>query len=108
MRHANRQTDRRDRLPGEVLGIKNDHVAEIFPLLVAHFVRRFAERQGKCIDEIPDSVIETLRNYTWPGNVRELQNMMERAVIATTGRTLQTLSAVGMGRQRGWGCPGRP
>ena len=66
---------------------------EDIPLLVAHFVRRFAERQGKSIDEIPDSVIDTLRNYTWPGNVRELQNTIERAVIATTGRTLQMLSA---------------
>ena len=59
------------------------------PLLVGHFVRRFAEHQGKCIEEIPDSVIETLRHYAWPGNVRELQNVIERAVIATTGRTLQ-------------------
>ena len=59
------------------------------PLLVGHFVRRFAEHQGKCIEEIPDSAIDTLRHYAWPGNVRELQNVIERAVIATTGRTLQ-------------------
>ena len=59
------------------------------PVLVRHFVRRFAERQGKCIDEIPDTIIDTLRHYAWPGNVRELQNVIERAVIATTGRTLQ-------------------
>jgi formate hydrogenlyase transcriptional activator len=59
------------------------------PLLVGHFVRRFAERQGKCIDEIPDSIIDMLRHDAWPGNVRELQNVIERAVIATTGRTLQ-------------------
>jgi formate hydrogenlyase transcriptional activator len=62
---------------------------EDIPLLVAHFVRRFAERQGKCIDEIPDAIIDTLRHYGWPGNVRELQNVIERAVIATTGRSLQ-------------------
>jgi formate hydrogenlyase transcriptional activator len=66
---------------------------EDIPLLVAHFVRRFADRQGKFIGKIPDSVIDTLTNYTWPGNVRELQNMIERAVIATTGDTLQMLSA---------------
>jgi formate hydrogenlyase transcriptional activator len=63
------------------------------PLLVAHFVRRFAERQGKCIEEIPDATVDTLRQYAWPGNVRELQNVIERAVIATTGRTLQMPSA---------------
>jgi formate hydrogenlyase transcriptional activator len=66
---------------------------EDIPLLVAHFVRRFAERQGKCIEEIPDTVIETLRHCSWPGNVRELQNVIERAVVATTGRTLQTPNA---------------
>ena len=65
------------------------------PLLVAHFVRRFAERQGKRIDEIPTSIIDTLKHYAWPGNVRELQNVIERAVIATTGRTLQMPSGGG-------------
>jgi formate hydrogenlyase transcriptional activator len=65
------------------------------PLLVTHFVRRFAERQGKCIDEIPDAIIDTLRHLAWPGNVRELQNVIERAVIATAGRTLQMPSAGG-------------
>jgi formate hydrogenlyase transcriptional activator len=59
------------------------------PLLVAHLVRRFAERQGKVIDDIPDDVIAALRCQHWPGNVRELQNVVERAVVATTGRTLR-------------------
>jgi formate hydrogenlyase transcriptional activator len=62
---------------------------EDIPALVAHFVRRFAERQGKVIDEIPDTIISSLRQYPWPGNVRELQNVIERAVIGTSGRTLQ-------------------
>jgi formate hydrogenlyase transcriptional activator len=66
---------------------------EDIPLLVAHFVRRFAERQGKCIDEIPDAIIDTLIGYPWPGNVRELQNVIERAVVATVARTLQMPSA---------------
>ena len=66
---------------------------EDIPLLVSHFVRRFAERQRKCIEEIPDTIIETLRHYAWPGNVRELQNVIERAVITTTGRALQMPSA---------------
>ena len=66
---------------------------EDIPLLVAHFVQRFAQRQGKCIEEIPDATIDTLTHYAWPGNVRELQNVIERAVIATTGRTLHLPSA---------------
>src|SRR5262245_9725097 len=63
--------------------------SEDIPLLATHFARRFAERQGKCIEEIPNPVIDTLRHYSWPGNVRELQNVIERAVVATTGRTLR-------------------
>ena len=58
-------------------------------LLVAHFVRRFAERQGKSIDHIPDDVMEALQLYHWPGNIRELQNFIERAVIMTTGTSLR-------------------
>lgn len=57
-------------------------------LLATHFVRRFAERQGKAIDHIPDAVIESLRRHTWPGNIRELQNVVERAVITTRGNVL--------------------
>ena len=62
---------------------------EDIPLLVAHFVRQFAERQGKTVEEIPEEVIDTLKQYSWPGNVRELQNVIERAVVATTGPTLR-------------------
>ena len=62
---------------------------EDIPLLIAHFVRRFAERQGKVIEEIPDEVMVTLKHDSWPGNVRELQNVIERAVVATKGPTLR-------------------
>ena len=44
--------------------------AEDIPLLAAHFVRRFAERQGKMVEQVPDEVIATLKQYSWPGNVR--------------------------------------
>jgi formate hydrogenlyase transcriptional activator len=62
---------------------------EDIPLLVAHFVRRFAERQGKNIEEVPDELIARLKDYSWPGNVRELQNVIERAVVARMGPTLR-------------------
>jgi transcriptional regulator with GAF, ATPase, and Fis domain len=58
------------------------------PLLAEHFVQKFARRQGKSIDHIPDEVMEVLRYYDWPGNIRELQNVIERAVITTTGSAL--------------------
>src|SRR5271154_1633354 len=58
-------------------------------LLVQHFVQKFAERQGKSIDCIPEDVMEALKSHDWPGNIRELQNFMERAVIMTTGAALR-------------------
>ena len=62
------------------------------PLLPEHFVHGFARRQGKSINHIPNEVMESLRRYDWPGNIRELQNLIERAVIMTTGSVL-TLQA---------------
>jgi formate hydrogenlyase transcriptional activator len=59
------------------------------PLLAAHFVRKFAERQSKPVCHIPDNVMEALMGHDWPGNIRELQNFIERAVIMTTGTVLQ-------------------
>jgi formate hydrogenlyase transcriptional activator len=59
------------------------------PLLIEHFVEKFARRQGKSIDCIPDEVMEALKRYSWPGNIRELQNVIERAVIMTRGAELR-------------------
>jgi transcriptional regulator with GAF, ATPase, and Fis domain len=59
------------------------------PLLVEHFVRKFAARQGKSIDEIPGELMEVLKRHVWPGNIRELQNFVERTVIVTKGPTLR-------------------
>ena len=58
------------------------------PLLVEYFVAMFAERIGKTIDQIPQSVMERLVAYDWPGNVRELCNVIERAVITCSGAVL--------------------
>ena len=60
------------------------------PLLIEHFVQKFAKRQGKSIDRIPDEVMEALKRHDWPGNIRELQNVIERAVIMTTGPVLSS------------------
>jgi len=62
---------------------------EDIPLLVAHFVRTFAERQGKAIEHIPRDVMIAMESYNWPGNIRELQNFIERSVILTRGTELR-------------------
>jgi len=59
------------------------------PILVEHFVQKFAQRQGKRIDCVPDEAMESLKRHDWPGNIRELQNVIERAVIMTTGPVLE-------------------
>ena len=66
---------------------------EDIPMLVAHFVRRYAERMAKRIETITSDAMEALVRYPWPGNIRELQNIIERAVILTKGDVLH-LSAL--------------
>src|SRR5713101_3120681 len=58
-------------------------------LLIAYFVRLFAEKCGKRIDAISDRAFEALRTRPWVGNVRELRNVIERAVIIATDATLR-------------------
>jgi chemotaxis protein methyltransferase CheR len=58
------------------------------PLLVEHFVRFFNTRHGKSVPRIPASVLDMLGRYPWPGNIRELENVIECAVISSTGHTL--------------------
>lgn len=43
---------------------------------------------GKRIETISKSCLEAMRSYSWPGNIRELRNVVERAMIASTGRSL--------------------
>ena len=58
------------------------------PLLVHEFVKRFSKKIGRDITKIPDTSMEALQKYPWPGNIRELQNVIERAVINTQGKSL--------------------
>ena len=58
------------------------------PLLVRHFAQQFSRRMNKTIETIPSATMDALCRYHWPGNIRELQNVIERAVIVSTGPTL--------------------
>lgn len=61
---------------------------EDIPLLVKHFTQKYARRMGKTIETVPVAIIQKLMRWHWPGNVRELENLIERSVILTSGRTL--------------------
>ena len=58
------------------------------PLLVRHYVEKYAQRMNKKIETIPEETLSALRRHSWPGNIRELQNLIERAVIMTPGSVL--------------------
>jgi formate hydrogenlyase transcriptional activator len=62
---------------------------EDIPLLVRYFVEKLSRQMQKNIRTIPAETMQKLMNWHWPGNVRELENLIERAVILTTGETFQ-------------------
>jgi two-component system response regulator HydG len=58
------------------------------PLLVDHFVRKFAEKNRRTVEAVTPRCMELLARYGWPGNVRELENAIERGVILMRGDQL--------------------
>ena len=59
------------------------------PLLVRHFVQQYSRRTNRNIETIPSETMKALVRYDWPGNIRELQNVIERAVIVSSGEILR-------------------
>ena len=57
-------------------------------LLADFFVLKYAQEFGKNVKRIATSAIDLLMSYHWPGNVRELENCIERAVLLTTGESV--------------------
>jgi DNA-binding NtrC family response regulator len=58
---------------------------EDIPLLVNHFLQRFAAENDKSVHSISPEALRPIMDYGWPGNVRELENVMERAVVLSNG-----------------------
>ncbi len=61
---------------------------EDIPLLVRHFVQQLGRKTRKKVETIPSETMAALQRYDWPGNIRELQNLLERALILSTGPVL--------------------
>ena len=55
------------------------------PLLADHFLRLYAEENGKRLHGFTPRAREALLGYPWPGNVRELQHAVEQAVVLCEG-----------------------
>jgi formate hydrogenlyase transcriptional activator len=63
--------------------------AEDIPLLVRHFAEEFSRRMNRRTETISSETMNALCQYSWPGNIRELQNVIERAVILSSGPSLK-------------------
>jgi transcriptional regulator with GAF, ATPase, and Fis domain len=72
---------------------------EDIPQLVWFFIHRHQREFGRRITRVPDAVMHVLQQHTWPGNVRELENVVERAMIASSGDTLQLDEALPFARR---------
>jgi len=58
---------------------------EDIPLLVAHFLEKYADENKRRVREVTPDAMRILMDHSWPGNVRELENTIERAVVLCTG-----------------------
>ena len=60
--------------------------------LAKFFLDRYAKQNGKPVDTFAPEALELLVSYNWPGNVRELENAIERAVVLSSGTTIESRS----------------
>ncbi len=59
------------------------------PLLAEHFLDKFSRETGRKFLGFDPSAMRVLMSYRWPGNIRELKNVIERAVVLSTGSYIQ-------------------
>ena len=69
------------------------------PLLVSHFIRKYAQMNHRQVTSIQPEALEALKTYDWPGNVRELENVIERAVVLCQSNPI-TLVDLSLNHQR--------
>lgn len=62
---------------------------EDIPLLVNHFVVKYCNEMGKPVLGVNNESMKKLINYDWRGGVRELENIIERAIIFSTGDLIE-------------------
>jgi transcriptional regulator with PAS, ATPase and Fis domain len=58
---------------------------EDVPLLVDHFLKKYSEENERPRRRVTTEALRPLVTYSWPGNVRELENVIERAVVLSSG-----------------------
>jgi DNA-binding NtrC family response regulator len=62
---------------------------EDIPRIARHFLRTYGQMFQKPMDDIEPRAVALLQSYRWPGNVRELENVMQRAIILSSGKIIR-------------------
>ena len=65
---------------------------EGLPLLVGHFLRRFAADVPRAVTRVTPDLLDALARHDWPGNVRELENVVHRAMLSSESEVLDVVS----------------
>ena len=68
---------------------------EDIPLLVGEFLRNSEMAREKGINRVSNKALSQLMSYSWPGNVRELGNVIERAILRTSGAVIREVDLPG-------------
>lgn len=63
---------------------------EDIPMLVRHYVARYAEQMDKPVPEVAEDVQMALTQFDWPGNVRQLMNVVQNMVVIAEGDRLES------------------
>ena len=61
---------------------------EDIPILLDHFIKYFNMKLGKQVRDVTNDVMKILMEYRWPGNIREMENVIQRAIILSSGDTI--------------------
>lgn len=61
---------------------------EDIPQIATHFLQHYSHIYQKQVDDIQTGAMALLQSYSWPGNVRELENVVQRAIIVASGKTI--------------------
>ncbi|MEF3254555.1 MAG: sigma-54 dependent transcriptional regulator, partial [Deferribacterales bacterium] len=56
---------------------------EDIPLLVGHFLKKYAYIKDKILD-VAENVLDIFKKYNWPGNIRELENVIQYAIVQSS------------------------
>lgn len=64
------------------------------PLLIDYFLRKLNQKIGKNTEKVSEKTLQGMLDYSWPGNIRELENILERAILVSKGKVIESVDFV--------------